>query len=111
MPLSLSSSTSCPGMPLMIDPYRGSAFEATTLLMLIRLMEPIAAPSGARMRLPRRMKMGAFETSRMVRFETRHVFDVRSIDAFQRQAAGSIENDVGDGNVMEVAFRFRADLD
>src|ERR1039458_7515041 len=40
------------------------------LLMLTRLTVPIGVPSGARMRLPRRMKIGALDTSRMVMFET-----------------------------------------
>ena len=56
-------------MPLRIDPYRGSASYTTRLLMLTRRIDPTAVPSGARIRLPSRMKIGALEISRIVIFE------------------------------------------
>ena len=50
----------------MIDPRPGAALEQTMLLMITRRMTPTGTPSGPRMRLPSRMKMGEFETSRML---------------------------------------------
>jgi hypothetical protein len=41
----------------------------------------------------------------------RDVFDMRAIDGFESQTAGAVEDHVGDDDVTEIAFRFRADLD
>jgi len=102
--LSLTSSTSWPGMPLMMEPYRGSASYATTLLIVTRRIEPMGVPSGARIRLPSRMKMGAFETSRMVMFGNGDVFDVRAVHSLQGQPARAVEHHVRNRDVLEIAF-------
>src|SRR2546421_12616161 len=53
-------------MPLMIDPSVEAEFEHAMLLMITRLKAPIGTPSGPRIRLPRRKKIGELVMSRMV---------------------------------------------
>ena len=63
------SSSGWPGIPLMIEPRRPAALRTTTLLMLTRRIAPTGGSSGPRRRLPRRMKIGELQTSRMVMLE------------------------------------------
>ena len=74
-------------------------------------MAPTAVPSGAGMRLPRRMKIGAFETSRMVIFETATSSMCAPSTLSMRQPPRRIEDHVGNRDIAKIAFRFGADLD
>jgi hypothetical protein len=57
------------------------------------------------------MKIGALETFAHGDVGNGDIFDVGPVDAFEREAAGAVEDDVRDGDVAEVAFGFGADLD